>query len=267
MAPAAKAPAPKAPPAPAGGLFGLGSNAPVKAAVPPLPPASPKQAAAPAPAKAPANAAVAFFPTLIGEAIEPQWVEGKEFRKGGKIEKEDLVIIKRSDGSLRYGEVLGSAGFPWQQAYEIAVEVDEDGLVIASKSETSNTIYTLITSSSQSAAPAPPQTQAPPEAKAPPPARVGAPPVQMGTQRFFGGLFGAGAPSAPPKVAAPPPPAPKAAAQMPPPPKTAESLPPPQAPPVAKALSSGLSEADIRARQQQEARAQRQVRFCAMCWE
>ena len=35
----------------------------------------------------------------------------------------EAVLVRRSDGSLRFGEIIGAAGWPWQQAWEVRARV------------------------------------------------------------------------------------------------------------------------------------------------
>jgi hypothetical protein len=75
-------------------------------------------------------------PSLIGQMIPRTWSEGSEFiRDGRNINKGDLVIIARSDGSERLGEVIGKTGLPWQNAFEVCVELDGAGQAGASRAE------------------------------------------------------------------------------------------------------------------------------------
>ena len=39
----------------------------------------------------------------------------------------DLVVVARSDGTLRFGEVLASAGAPGERAFEVCVAADGEG--------------------------------------------------------------------------------------------------------------------------------------------
>jgi hypothetical protein len=73
------------------------------------------------------------FADKVGQPIPGNWQEGTDYQRGGSISVGDLVIIKRSDGSLKFGQAIGRAGLPWQQAFEVAVEVDSDGACQASR--------------------------------------------------------------------------------------------------------------------------------------
>ena len=40
-------------------------------------------------------------------------------RSGCQLAVGDLVFLKRSDGTLRYGEVVAKAGMAWQNSWEV----------------------------------------------------------------------------------------------------------------------------------------------------
>jgi serine/threonine protein kinase len=46
----------------------------------------------------------------VGDYIPQNWEEGKEFTTGGTFEPGETVVVKRSDGSLRYREEGGGGG-------------------------------------------------------------------------------------------------------------------------------------------------------------
>jgi hypothetical protein len=59
--------------------------------------------------------------------VPPAWEVGKDYVRGGTVRVGDLVVVARSDGTLRFGEVLASAGVPWRKEFEICVAVDGEG--------------------------------------------------------------------------------------------------------------------------------------------
>eukprot|EP00282_Hemiselmis_andersenii_P035573 CAMPEP_0169430640 /NCGR_PEP_ID=MMETSP1042-20121227/2509_1 /TAXON_ID=464988 /ORGANISM="Hemiselmis andersenii, Strain CCMP1180" /LENGTH=477 /DNA_ID=CAMNT_0009540973 /DNA_START=155 /DNA_END=1585 /DNA_ORIENTATION=- len=161
--PPPKAAAPKAAPARqgSGGFFGLGSAKPAPQAAQPPPPKTappPAKAAPQAPTPAASKAVESLslsFPGVIGNEIEPGWVEGKDFKKSdGNLAQGDLVILKRSDGSLRFGEVVESTGLPWQQAFMVCVVATPDGKVESTRAETASNLFVLNVGGASVAAPA-----------------------------------------------------------------------------------------------------------------
>ena len=59
--------------------------------------------------------------------MPPAGEAGKDYVRGGSVRVGDLVVVARSDGTLRFGEVLASAGAPGGRAFEICVAVDGEG--------------------------------------------------------------------------------------------------------------------------------------------
>ena len=60
--------------------------------------------------------------------MPPAWELGKDYVRGGTHRVGDLVAVARSDGTLRFGEVLASAGAPGgRKELEICVAVDGEG--------------------------------------------------------------------------------------------------------------------------------------------
>ena len=59
------------------------------------------------------------FGDKIGQPLPAGWSEGKEFSAGGKFATGDLVIVTRSDGSLKFGEIIKQEGF-FGGAYEVS---------------------------------------------------------------------------------------------------------------------------------------------------
>jgi hypothetical protein len=111
----------------------------------------------------------------IGQPIPAGWQEGKDFIKGQKLAAGDLVVIQRSDGSLKFGEVTGTAGMPWQNAYEVCVTVDATGNPGASRAEESSKIGKIV-AAAVSAAPTRQGSTAP----------AAAPQTRQGSGGFFG---------------------------------------------------------------------------------
>lgn len=117
--PPARAPPAAKPPPPA--------RAPPAAAKPP-PPARAPPAARPfstqrvstaSAAEASPSSGPLSFGKQVGTAIPGGWSEGKEFTSGGSFAAGELVIVRRSDGSLKFGEIIKSSGGFFAGAYEV----------------------------------------------------------------------------------------------------------------------------------------------------
>ena len=71
--------------------------------------------AAPGKGKAGAGGGAALKnPRLVNAVVPAEWLETRDYVRQGPLQPGDLVILSRSDGSTRFGEVLRKAGFPWQ---------------------------------------------------------------------------------------------------------------------------------------------------------
>jgi hypothetical protein len=137
-APAAKA-APTPPPRAA--APGLRPPPPAKKAAAPAPP---KTAAAPVASQrqmsAPKGAPVAKevgrlkFADQIGLDFPSSWSEGQEFQVGGVLAAGDLVGVTRSDGSIKFGQIVGKAGFIGNN-WEVCVAVNGNGAPQQSRTE------------------------------------------------------------------------------------------------------------------------------------
>jgi hypothetical protein len=118
--PPARAPPASKPPPPA--------RAPPVAAKPPPParappaarPFSTQRVGTPAMAEASATSSGPLsFGKQVGTAIPGGWSEGKEFTSGGSFAAGELVIVRRSDGSFKFGEIIKSSGGFFAGAYEV----------------------------------------------------------------------------------------------------------------------------------------------------
>jgi len=179
------------------------------------------------------------------------WIPGIQYDREAPIAAGSLVGIKRSDGTIKFGQVVKKAGFFYQDAWEVVVTMNNDGTPAATRVEEGMLLI-----------------RPKPDALAP---VVAAMPTIVvneksfaetkGDKGFLGNMFGSpsfeggeGSPSAPPagppKAAAPPAkavvpmgiiPGPAKAAPPPPAPPPAPPAPPqasvPQAPPVQSSLS------------------------------
>jgi len=54
----------------------------------------------------------------VGQAIPGAWSEGTDFTAGGSFRAGDLVIVQRSDGSLKFGEIIKKESL-FGAAYEV----------------------------------------------------------------------------------------------------------------------------------------------------
>lgn len=173
-------------------------------------------------------------------SIPADWKEGVSYDRDAKIDINSLVGIKRSDGSIKFGQVVKKAGFFYQDSWEVVVTMNPDGTPAATRVEEGPLLIR-------------------PKADALTPVIDAAPKITVnekdisetkGDKGFFGNMFkeavyeGGSAPSAPPAGAPPPKAAPPKAA----PPKavvpqgivtSAPPAPPapPPAPPAPKAAA------------------------------
>ena len=60
---------------------------------------------------------------LIGKVVPRTLKEGADYVKASKVSVGDLVLVNRSDGTLRYGEVIDAGGF-FSSGIEVCVEMD-----------------------------------------------------------------------------------------------------------------------------------------------
>uniref|UniRef100_A0A7S0E9M7 Uncharacterized protein n=1 Tax=Hanusia phi TaxID=3032 RepID=A0A7S0E9M7_9CRYP len=60
----------------------------------------------------------------IGKLVPSNWKEGTDYVRNPKLAVGDLVFLKRSDGTLRYGEVVAKAGLAWQNSWEVVVQMN-----------------------------------------------------------------------------------------------------------------------------------------------
>jgi len=129
------------------------------------------------------------FASKIGGTIPGQWREGSDYSRGGSLNSGDLVAIERSDGAIRFGQVVGKAGLPWQNIFEVCVSVNGDGTAETSRTEESTDIFKPSAAALQSLGMGgiAPLSQGSQLASAVP---VSSAPVKKGTQAFS--FFGRG---------------------------------------------------------------------------
>jgi hypothetical protein len=159
---------------------------------------------------------------LVDSPIPADWKEGMSYDRDAKIEINSLVGIKRSDGSIKFGQVVKKAGFFYQDSWEVVVTMNADGTPAATRVEEGPLLVRPKTAALQSVIDTMPKIT------------VNEKDISetKGDKGFFGNMFkeavyeGGSAPAA----AAPSAPAPKAA-----PPKAVVPqgiMPPPPAPPA-----------------------------------
>jgi hypothetical protein len=145
---------------------------------------------------------------LVDTSIPADWKEGVSYDRDAKIDINSLVGIKRSDGSIKFGQVVKKAGFFYQDSWEVVVTMNPDGTPAATRVEEGPLLIR-------------------PKADALTPVIDAAPKITVnekdisetkGDKGFFGNMFkeavyeGGSAPSAPPAGAPPPKAAPPKAA-------------------------------------------------------
>jgi hypothetical protein len=59
--------------------------------------------------------------------VPSTWIENKDFVRSGRIETGDLVMVQRSDGSTRFGEVARKVGYFFQDNWEVVVTTSPNG--------------------------------------------------------------------------------------------------------------------------------------------
>eukprot|EP00282_Hemiselmis_andersenii_P042489 CAMPEP_0172060996 /NCGR_PEP_ID=MMETSP1043-20130122/8254_1 /TAXON_ID=464988 /ORGANISM="Hemiselmis andersenii, Strain CCMP441" /LENGTH=267 /DNA_ID=CAMNT_0012720783 /DNA_START=166 /DNA_END=965 /DNA_ORIENTATION=+ len=75
---------------------------------------------------------------LVNKKIPAGWREGTDFARASGLRVGDVVIVSRSDGSLRFAEVLGSAG---GGLWDLVVELAPDGVPLNNKRQPIDMIY------------------------------------------------------------------------------------------------------------------------------
>ena len=121
------------------------------------PPPAPKQAAAPAPPQrimsAPRGAPVAKdvgrlkFADQIGQDFPKSWVSGQDYVTGDVLAAGDLVGVSRSDGSVKFGQIVGKAGFLGVgNSWEVCVQVNRNGAPQSSRTEDGGKLLKVNTS-------------------------------------------------------------------------------------------------------------------------
>ncbi len=72
---------------------------------------------------------------LVDTRIPTGWVEGKDYTRAGKLEPGTLVGINRSDGSIRFGQVVKKGGLLWEDRWKVVVSMKDDGSPGATREE------------------------------------------------------------------------------------------------------------------------------------
>lgn len=126
--PPAKKPAAPAPPARQGSRFGnlLGSIGGGKAP------------AAPAPVQK--DVGKLKYADQIGQPFPKSWANGNQYKLGGAVSIGSLVGVTRSDGSVKFGQVVGKAG---GNKWEVCVVTTRDGVPQSSRAEEAATLLVV----------------------------------------------------------------------------------------------------------------------------
>ena len=61
------------------------------------------------------------FTLLISQVVPAGWNQDKDYSTAGKLAQGDLVIVRRSDGSIRFGEILRKSGMFFQVCYSFVL--------------------------------------------------------------------------------------------------------------------------------------------------
>ena len=72
---------------------------------------------------------------LIDTKIPNGWVENKHYDRQKKLEPGSLVGINRSDGSIRFGQVVKKTGFFYEDYWQVVVSMKDDGSPGATREE------------------------------------------------------------------------------------------------------------------------------------
>jgi hypothetical protein len=65
--------------------------------------------------------------SVLERQIPSNWIENKDFKRIGRLDTGDLVMVQRSDGSTRFGEVARKVGFFYQDQWEVVVTLSPAG--------------------------------------------------------------------------------------------------------------------------------------------
>ena len=72
---------------------------------------------------------------LVDSPTPADWVEGKDYDREAPINVNSLVGIRRTDGTIKFGQVVKKAGFFYQDAWEVVVTMNADGTPAATRVE------------------------------------------------------------------------------------------------------------------------------------
>lgn len=72
---------------------------------------------------------------LVDTQMPTSWIPGMQYDREAKIVEGSLVGIKRSDGTIKFGQVVKKAGFFYQDAWEVVVTMNNDGTPAATRVE------------------------------------------------------------------------------------------------------------------------------------
>jgi len=72
---------------------------------------------------------------LVDTKIPDGWVEGRDYDRQNKLEEGTLVGVSRSDGSVRFGQVVKKSGYFYEDFWTVVVSMNDDGTPNAKRVE------------------------------------------------------------------------------------------------------------------------------------
>jgi len=72
---------------------------------------------------------------LVDTKIPDGWVEGRDYDRQTKLEEGSLVGVSRSDGSVRFGQVVKKSGYFYEDFWTVVVSMNDDGTPNAKRVE------------------------------------------------------------------------------------------------------------------------------------
>jgi hypothetical protein len=72
---------------------------------------------------------------LVDTKIPQGWVEGKDYDRQTKVDVGSLVGVSRSDGSVRFAQVVKKSGFFYEDFWQVVVSMKDDGTPGATRIE------------------------------------------------------------------------------------------------------------------------------------
>ena len=72
---------------------------------------------------------------LVDTKIPEGWVEGKDYDRQAKLTAGALVGVSRSDGSVRFGQIVKKSGYFYEDFWTVVVSMNDDGTPNAKRVE------------------------------------------------------------------------------------------------------------------------------------